>query len=178
MIEGYKQSECAYTCFPHVKSMSNKIKLIMSRAVIKPNMESSTLKSESKYCYSGANDSYSRFELASDCIQWTICSLWYYKSSFTFYDTFLLFPLLYFSQKQLPSAWNESDWLTNCRHIHIVKLRENRKRFSWKFYKFMAYKVFWRMTSIRKIQKQNACLHVLHAKKKESFIAIIAMRFT
>ena len=37
---------------------------------------------------------------------------------------------LYFSQKQLPSAWNESDWLTNCRLIHIVKLRENRKRFS------------------------------------------------
>ena len=67
---------------------------------------------------------------------------------------------LYFSQKQLPSAWNESDWLTNCRPIHIVKLRENRKRFSWKLYKFMAYKVFWRMTSIRKIQKQNTCLHV------------------
>ena len=37
---------------------------------------------------------------------------------------------LYFSQKQLPSAWNESDWLANCRPIHIVKLRENRKRFS------------------------------------------------
>ena len=37
---------------------------------------------------------------------------------------------LYFSQKQLPSAWNESDWLTNCRPIHIVKLLENRKRFS------------------------------------------------
>ena len=37
---------------------------------------------------------------------------------------------LNFSQKQLPSAWNESDWLTNCRPIHIVKLRENRKRFS------------------------------------------------
>ena len=37
---------------------------------------------------------------------------------------------IYFSQKQLPSAWNESDWLANCRPIHIVKLRENRKRFS------------------------------------------------
>ena len=37
---------------------------------------------------------------------------------------------LYYSQKQLPSAWNESDWLANCRPIHIVKLRENRKRFS------------------------------------------------
>ena len=75
---------------------------------------------------------------------------------------YLLYLLLY-SQKQLPSAWNESDWLANCRPIHIVKLRENRKRFSWKLYKFMAYKVFWRMTSIRKIRKQNACLH---AKKR------------
>ena len=37
---------------------------------------------------------------------------------------------IYFSQKQLPSAWNESDWLANCRPIHIVKLRENRKGFS------------------------------------------------
>ena len=37
---------------------------------------------------------------------------------------------LYYSQKQLPSAWNESDWLANCRTIHIVKLRENSKRFS------------------------------------------------
>ena len=51
MIEGYKHSEYAYTCFPHVKSMSNKIKLAMSRAVIIPNIESSTrMKSESKYC--------------------------------------------------------------------------------------------------------------------------------
>ena len=48
MMEGYKQSECAYTSFPHVKSMCNKIRLTMSRAVIIPNMESSTrMKSES-----------------------------------------------------------------------------------------------------------------------------------
>ena len=51
MKEGYKQSECAYTCFPHVKSLSYKIKLTMSRAVIIPNIESSTRKkSGSKYC--------------------------------------------------------------------------------------------------------------------------------
>ena len=51
MKEGYKRSECAYTCFPHVKSLSNKIKLTMSRAVTIPNIESSTrMKSGSKYC--------------------------------------------------------------------------------------------------------------------------------
>ena len=47
--------------------------------------------------------------------------------------TLFLFSLhyfIYYSQKQLPSAWNESDWLANCRPIHIVKLRENSKRFS------------------------------------------------
>ena len=37
---------------------------------------------------------------------------------------------IYFSQKQLPSAWNQFHWLANCRPIPSVKLRENRKRFS------------------------------------------------
>ena len=37
--------------------------------------------------------------------------------------------LLYFSQKQLPSAWNESDWLANCRPIHIENCAKTEKGF-------------------------------------------------
>ena len=50
-MKGDIQPECAYMCFPHVKSLSNKIKLTMPRAVIIPDMESSIrMKLEPKYC--------------------------------------------------------------------------------------------------------------------------------
>ena len=65
---------------------------------------------------------------------------WYIRTLLFTEIIFLTFKLLYYSQKQLPSAWNESDWLANCRPNHIVKLRENRKRFSWKLYKFIVYR--------------------------------------
>ena len=56
-------------------------------------------------------------------------NVWKSKQRYNFYPIFSLhFTLLqystelYFSQKQLPSAWNESDWLANCKPIHIINL--------------------------------------------------------